>query len=220
MRGLRMGKKAIKKIILGLFAVFATFGVLANDLLPVSAPILAVGRSGQNQQTELQTPVAVSDFSRFDKPGEVPTSDQVVATVNPADSAAANVLPEQVPAAAETQKPIAFTQELEIKPELDKSVQETGKQIPYQAVLFRSDWLDISSPMVEKVSFSPGETKIYSRERLAPPPEVGVLTAAGSEPVFESRAPSFPALKAARPSLNRKVPSQPDRPVLSSFQWF
>ncbi|HJS50650.1 MAG TPA: hypothetical protein VJ781_02010, partial [Pyrinomonadaceae bacterium] len=220
-----MGKKAIKKIILGLFAGFATFGVLANDLLPVSAPILAVGRSGQKQQAELQPPVAVNEVSHFDKPSEVPTSDQVVATVNPADSPAASVLPEQVPVAAESQKPIAFTQELEIKSEIDKSVQETGKQIPYQAVLFTSDWLDLSSPMVEKVSFSSGKTKIYSRERLAPPSEVGVLTAAGSEPVFQSRAPSFPALKAARPSLfgtivNRKVPSQPDRPVLSSFQWF
>src|SRR5688500_16950957 len=159
MRGLRMGKKAIKKIILGLFAGFATFGVLANDLLPVSAPILAVGRSGQKQQAELQPPVAVNEVSRFDKPSEVSMSDQVVATVNPADAAAASVLPEQVPVAAETQKPIASGHELEIKSEIDEAVHETRKEIPDGSVLFTSDWLEISSPMVEKVSFSPGETK-------------------------------------------------------------
>src|SRR6185503_5862557 len=103
MRDLRMGKKAIRKIVVVWFAGLATFGVLANDLLHVSAPILAVELDGSYALPANPEPVAPNSVSSFAKISEVETNLTVVA---PSPLA-------QIPAAEEIQEPVAVAPELE-----------------------------------------------------------------------------------------------------------
>ena len=219
MRDLRMGKKAIKKIILVSFTGLASFGVLANDLLHVSAPILAVELAGGEAFVNVQESVARSWVSRFPEPTEAETLNQ--SNVSPSS------LPGQIPAAEETNEPVAVEQEVEIKRVLGETIHETRKQIPDRSVLFTSDWLEVSPASVQRVSFSPGEVTTHFGERFAST-DVDALTAARLEPVLPdkgSRTPFSPELKAARPLLfatvvNRKLLSLPVRPALSSVPQF
>src|SRR6188474_1949977 len=99
MRDLRMGKKAIRKIVVVWFAGLATFGVLANDLLHVSAPILAVELDGSETLSNVEEPVAPIPVSSFAKISEVETAKLTV--VSPSS------LPGQIPAAEEIQETVA-----------------------------------------------------------------------------------------------------------------
>ena len=134
-----MGKKAIRKMILVLFALLATFGVLANDLLPVTAPTQAVGRSGEKQEAVPQTPATVIAVSGSHKTTEVATVDQAEVSTS--------VVADQDPVVEETLQPIAVEQELQIKSDTNEAVHETEDLIPDRPVLFTSDWLEISPVM-------------------------------------------------------------------------
>ena len=210
-----MGKKAIRKIVVVWFAGLATFGVLANDLLHVSAPILAVELDGSYALPANPEPVAPNSVSSFAKISEVETNLTVVA---PSPLA-------QIPAAEEIQEPVAVAPELEGKSDEAEAIREIEKQIPNRSMLFTSDWVDISPSKIERVGFSPVDTKAASRERLAPGSDVRTLPIAGLErakPSVRSQVPVLPALKTSRPLLfgtivNRRGPTQPARLALSAL---
>ena len=206
-----MGKKAIRKIIVASFAALATFGVLANDLLPASAPILAVELGISEAVPNVQQSVALNSGSRFIQAVPVDTTNQVETT--PVS------VPSQVAAPEEIQESVVVEPEPEIVSDTDKADNKTETLVPQRLISFVSDWIDISPATIGHSRLSPGKvTREVGRE-------VGTFTALYSEPLkpaIGSRAPLFPALKASRPLLfgtivTRTVPAQPTRAELGTL---